>query len=73
MNDLKSIGSYYCANSTIAKTLKNSPVTNRGFTLKVENSIGNDPKYIRQTLMAGADISMRVMNGTDNWIEWVEK
>lgn len=73
LNNLKTAGSYYSPSEITSKTLKNSPVTSYGFTLKVENSTGNDPEYIRQILMSRTNVHMRAMNGADNWLGWVEK
>lgn len=70
LNTLVQPGNYYSANEDVSVTLKNSPVLNRGFTLKVENSTGNDPNYIRQIIMAGINIYMRVMQGAGKWADW---
>ena len=77
MNDYTEIGNYYCNANSIAQTLENCPTTS-GFTLKVENAVGESSAgssgYIRQTFTeydTGRKIVRYRVNSTGTWQPFV--
>lgn len=77
MNDYTEIGNYYCNANSIAQTLENCPTTS-GFTLKVENAVGESSAgssgYIRQTFTeydTGRKIVRYRVNSTSTWQPFV--
>lgn len=77
MNDYTEIGNYYCNANSIAQTLENCPTTS-GFTLKVENAVGESSAgssgYIRQTFTehdTGRKIVRYRVNSTSTWKPFV--
>ena len=66
MNDLTTPGLYGCANSTVAGTLVNSPVSGAGFSLLVTNK---SSAYQMQILFYGSAIYSRgkTSGGWESW------
>lgn len=74
LNNYITIGNYTCANSTIAKTLSNTPYTGAGFALKVGNVYNNNltqnsPNIYQELITPyGDSYTRRLYNGT--WYDW---
>lgn len=66
LNNLTTPGAYNCANSTIASTLVNSPVSTIGFSLLVAKRGNSAPE---QLIIADSKLFSRVKN-SGGWTDW---
>ncbi len=73
LNNFTKIGNYCSENASISASLKNCPISNTAFKLKVEN-IAREDRYI-QTIMANNNevrIYSRTFDSSQTWGDWVE-
>ena len=66
LNNLRTDGNYYSANSTRSATLSNTPVTGSGFALVVQNMGANTTQMIK----TGSALFLRGTSGGSTWGDW---
>ena len=80
LDNYADLGTYQCQNGSVAATLLNSPITNAGFKMVVEQLVGGDGgKIIKQTICVHSRDSQTYVrtryhktDGIYEWGKWIQ-